>query len=203
VILTIAFNLLDTTLTGLLGVSLLILFGIVREADIVNVLRTCGSTFALLFGGMIVARTLTSSGIFEGLGAFFLKQTRGSGKRFLLGLTILVTVPCMFLPYATAVLLLAPIIITVASALKVDIVPPLNLTAIISNSIGLLTLVGDPATFLVGSSIGMTFTQYLRQASSGGLLALLVLIPLLPWVLKEIWQIRIELPETTDPILIQ
>ena len=59
--------------------------------------------------------------------------------------------------------LVAPIIIRVASALKVDLAAPLVLTAIVSNSAGLLTLVGDPATFLVGSSIGMTFPSILDK----------------------------------------
>jgi Na+/H+ antiporter NhaD/arsenite permease-like protein len=42
------------------------------------------------------------------------------------------------------VILLAPVIIRVATALEVDFVGPMVLTAIVSNSAGLLTLVGDP-----------------------------------------------------------
>jgi Na+/H+ antiporter NhaD/arsenite permease-like protein len=101
----------------------------------------------------------------------------------------------MFVPNATTVLLLAPIIIRVANVLKIDFVAPLVLTAIISNSAGLLTLVGDPATFLVGTSINMTFTEYLKRVSAGGLIALLVLIPLLPFVMKDIWRIQLTLPD--------
>ena len=95
---------------------------------------------------------------------------------------------CAFLPNATTVLLVAPIVIRVASALKVDLAAPLVLTAIVSNSAGLLILVGDPATFLVGSSIGMTFTHYLRQVSLGGVLSLLMMVPLLPWFMGNIWR---------------
>jgi Na+/H+ antiporter NhaD/arsenite permease-like protein len=73
------------------------------------------------------------------------------------------------------------------------------LTAIVSNSAGLLTLVGDPATFLVGSSIGMTFGQYLRSVSLGGLLSVLVVIPLLPRVMPEIWRVQRELPADLRP----
>jgi len=195
VILAIAFNILDLALAGLLGVSVLIVFGILTQGDIINVVKMSGSTFALLFGGMIVARTLTTSGIFEFLGALFLRKTRGRGKRFLLGLVILVAIPCMFLPNATTVLLLAPIIIRVAAVLKIDIIAPLVLTAIISNSAGLLTLVGDPATFLVGTSINITFIEYFKRVSAGGLVSLLVLIPLLPLIMKDIWRIELTLPD--------
>jgi Na+/H+ antiporter NhaD/arsenite permease-like protein len=195
VILIIAFNILDIALAGMLGVSALIVFGILTLDDILNIVRTSGSTMALLFGGMIVARTLRPSGIFDRIGVQFLLVTRGSGKRFLLGLIMLVTVPCMFLPNATTVMLLAPVIIRVANVLKIDFVGPLVLTAIISNSAGLLTLVGDPATFLVGSSIGMTFTQYLIRVSLGGVMALVVLVPFLPWVMKEVWRVETALPK--------
>jgi Na+/H+ antiporter NhaD/arsenite permease-like protein len=60
----------------------------------------------------------------------------------------------------------------------------------VSNAAGLLTLVGDPATFIVGSAIGMTFTQYLRQVSFGGVLAVLVIVPLLPRLMPEVWNTR-------------
>jgi Na+/H+ antiporter NhaD/arsenite permease-like protein len=68
------------------------------------------------------------------------------------------------------------------------------LAAIVSNSAGLLTLVGDPATFLVGSSISMTFPGYLRNVSLGGVLALLVVVPLLPRLMPEVWNARRALP---------
>ena len=195
VLLVIVFDLLDMALAALLGVSALSAVGVFALQDILNVVRIFGGPLALLFGGMVVARTLMPTGLFDYIGNVFLRATRGSGKRFLLGVIVLV-VSCAFLPNATTVLLLAPIVIRVASALKVDIVAPLVLIAIVSNSAGLLILVGDPATFLVGNSIGMTFTEYLRRVSLGGLLSLLVIVPLLPWVMRSIW--RTQCPVTAD-----
>lgn len=190
VIVVIAFDIIDMVLAALLGVSILIIAGIYSSEDLLNLTRTAGGPIALLFGGMVVARTLTPTGIFEYVGTIFLKATRGSGKRFLLGLFILVAPLCAILPNATTVILLAPVIIRVSLALKVDFMGPMILTAIISNSAGLLTLVGDPATFLVGSSIGLTFNQYLQKVSLGGLVAVLVLLPLMPLVMKDLWRTR-------------
>jgi Na+/H+ antiporter NhaD/arsenite permease-like protein len=194
VILVIAFNVLDMTLAALLGVSILFFFGAFTSQEFLHASQTAGGPIALLFGGMVVARTLTPTGIFDLIGSRFLKATGGSGKRFLLGLIVLVAPVCAFLPNATVVILMAPIIIRVAKELDVDFIGPLVLTAIVSNSAGLLTLVGDPATFLVGSSIGMTFGQYLTKVSIGGLMSVLVLIPILPWVMRDIWNVRRTLP---------
>jgi Na+/H+ antiporter NhaD/arsenite permease-like protein len=198
-ILAIAFNLIDMTLAALLGASVLLALGILTQQDITNSIKFSEGMLSLLFGGMVVARTLVPTGIFEHVGTRFLLATGGSGKRFLLMLVAMVATICAFLPNATTVILLAPIIIRVSVALEVDFVGPMILTAIVSNSAGLLTLVGDPATFLVGSSIGMTFGQYLRHVSLGGLLAVLIVIPLLPRVMPEIWNTRRELPADLHP----
>ena len=199
VIVLIAFDVLDIVLTALLGVTVLIVFGVVGENEVFGMVRTGGAPLALLFGGMVVARILAPTGIFEQLGTRFLLLTRGSGKRFLLGLMLLVAPVCALLPNATAVVLLAPVVIRVARALELGFVVPLILAAMISNAAGLLTLVGDPATFIVGSAIGMTFMDYLRRVSLGGLLAMLVMIPLLPVLARDIWTAQRELPADLKP----
>jgi Na+/H+ antiporter NhaD/arsenite permease-like protein len=199
VILAIALNLVDMALAALLGASVLLALGILTQQDILKSLSNSQSMLALLFGGMVVARTLKPTGIFEHFSVRFLRATRGSGRRYLLLLVALIAPICAFLPNATTVILVAPIIIRVAIALDVDFVAPMILTAIVSNSAGLLTLVGDPVTFLVGSSAGMTFTDYLRRVSLGGLLSLLVIVPLLPLLLPEVWRVRKALPADLEP----
>lgn len=199
VIVAIAFDLIDMLLAALLGVSFLTLLGIFDQRDILNVTRSAGGPIALLFGGMVVARVLVPTGIFDYVGSRYVLFTRGSGKRFLLSLFLLVGPLCAVLPNATTVILLAPIIIRVAKALRVDFTGPMIVTAIISNSAGLLTLVGDPATFLVGSAIGMTFMEYLRQVSLGGLLSVLVLVPLMPLLMRDIWKAQQPLPADLKP----
>jgi len=194
VIVAIAFDLVDMLVATLLGVSALVATAILGEQDILGALRTGGGPLSLLFGGMVVARTLAGTGIFDRVGAIYLRATRGSGKRFLLLLVALVAPLCAFLPNATTVILLAPIIVKVATRLEMDIVGPLIITAIVSNSSGLLTLVGDPATFLVGDSIGMSFGQYLKTVSLGGLLSVVVVVALIPLLMPGLWRVRRALP---------
>jgi Na+/H+ antiporter NhaD/arsenite permease-like protein len=202
VIVLIAFDLIDMAVAGLLGVCILLILGILQDDDLVAAFRTAGAPVALLFGGMVVARVLAKTGIFERVGNVYLRATRGNGKRFLLLLVLMVAVTCSVLPNATTVILLAPVIIRVAKELDLDFVGPMILTAIVSNSAGMLTLVGDPATFLVGSSIGMTFGYYLQKVSLGGLLAVFMVIPLLPVLMPQIWRARCTLPDeqATVPI---
>ena len=194
VIVAIAFDVIDMAVAALLGVCLMIALGILSSDDLLEAIRTAGGPLALLFGGMVVAHVLGKTGIFERIGARYLQATGGSGKRFLLLLIALVAPVCALLPNATTVILLAPIIVRVARELKVDFVAPLVLTAIVSNAAGMLTLVGDPATFLVGSSIGMSFMTYLQKVSFAGLLAVLVIVPLLPILMPSIWRAHSPMP---------
>ncbi len=197
VIIAIAADIIDMALAALLGCSVLALFGILDKPDVSAALETAGGPLALLFGGMVVARMLAMTGLFDRLGALMLRATHGSGKRYLILLVAVVAPVCALLPNATTVILLAPVIVGVARALKVSFVGPLVITAVVSNSAGMLTLVGDPATFLVGSSIGMSFGQYLQKVSLAGLLAVLVIIPLLPRLLPDVWNSRVEVAAET------
>lgn len=203
VILLIAFDLVDMAVAALLGVCVLIMFDILDSGDLIQIVQTASGPLALLFGGMVVARVISRTGIFEWLEDAVLHATAGSGKRLLLLIVALVALVCAVLPNATAVILVAPIIVGVCRALKVDFVGPLIITAIVSNAAGMLTLVGDPATFLVGSAIGLSFIDYLRLVSLGGLLALLVIVPLLPRLLPEVWTARVTLPPKRRPVTIE
>lgn len=195
VIVIIAFDLLDLALAGLIGLSMLVVFDALRFQDLQAAMNNGGGSIALLFGGMVVARTLVPTGIFDIVGAVFLRLTKGDGRRFLIGLMILVAPLCAFLPNATIVVLLGPVVVSVCRRLEVDFILPLILTAIISNTAGMLTLVGDPATFVIGTGIGLTFGGYLQKISLGGLAALLAILPLLPIVGRDIWRRRIDLGE--------
>ena len=199
VILLIALDVMDMAVAALLGVCILLALGLLNTDDLVEASKTAGGPLALLFGGMVVARVLAKTGVFERVGEKLLHATGGSGKRYLLLLVALVAPVCAFLPNATTVILVAPVIIRVARALKVDFVGPMILAAIVSNSAGMLTLVGDPATFLVGSSIGLSFGQYLQKVSLGGLLAVLAVVPLLPRLMPQVWGARVTLPPAGPP----
>jgi len=72
VILLIAFDVMDMMLVGLLGVSALTVTGVITAEDVSAVNRTAGGPITLLFGGMVVARVLAPTGIFERVGTLAL-----------------------------------------------------------------------------------------------------------------------------------
>jgi len=203
VIMAITFNWLDMTLAAMLGLCVLTVAGVIVQKDILKTVAASQGPLALLFGGMVVARVLVPTGIFDHLGTRFLILTRGSGKRFLLLLVALIAVVCAILPNATAVILVAPVIIRVCRELDVDFLGPMVLTAIVSNAAGLLTLVGDPATFFVGQAMGISFVGYLEKVSLGGVLAIVTVVGLMPLLFSRAWNARCALAAGLRPTTIR
>jgi Na+/H+ antiporter NhaD/arsenite permease-like protein len=195
VILLIALDWLDMTVAGLVGVVVFMFTGVLTRDGTEAAIDMGRDSLALLFGGMVVARVLAPTGLFDAIGAAMLRLTAGSGRRLLIGLVFLTASVCAFLPNATVVLLMAPVIIRLAKAYNTDFVPLLVLTAIASNAAGLLTLVGDPATFIVGTAIRLSFVGYLQRVSLGGLMSVLVMLPMLPLLFRDLWRARLPQPE--------
>jgi Na+/H+ antiporter NhaD/arsenite permease-like protein len=85
-------------------------------------------------------------------------------------------------------MLLAPLIPPMAQEVGIDFVPLLILMVFVANSAGLLTLVGDPATYIVGDAVNIGFVEYLQRLSLGGGLAILTIVVMLPFLFPQIWQ---------------
>lgn len=188
VIVSIVAEWVELTVAAFLGALLLIGLNILTLPEAINYIARSHGTLGLFFGVMVLVRAFQPTQIFEYLGTQIIFFAKGKGKRLLLAIVGITTVICAVLPNATTVMLLAPLLPPIAAELGIDFVPLLILMVFVANSAGLLTLVGDPATFIVGESINMTFTDYLTRLSLGGAIAVGVIILMLPWLFRKIWQ---------------
>jgi Na+/H+ antiporter NhaD/arsenite permease-like protein len=190
VIALVAFDLIDVTVAGMIGVSTLLLTRVLVGDEVAPIVGQAGPTLARLFGGMVVARTLGPTGLFDRLSGELFRLSRGDGRRFLLGIVVLAAPLSAVLPNATVVILLASVVIGTSRKLGIDFVPPIILLVLVSNTAGLLTLVADPATFYVGSARAISFGQYLARFSPYAILAIIVVVALMPWTVGDIWRAR-------------
>jgi Na+/H+ antiporter NhaD/arsenite permease-like protein len=159
-IVALMLDVIDLAVGGMLAVAAMLAAGILDPADLVSGVSAAGPTLCLLFGGMVLVRILTPTGLFDRLGYLMVRFARGGGARLLIAFALAAIPTCAFLPNATVILLFAPILLRACARMGIDPVPPLVFLVAIANSSGLFTLVGDPATFIVGSGIGMSFDAY-------------------------------------------
>lgn len=188
VILAIVTEATHMTAAAMLGALLLVFTNVMSLSEAIDYIAKSYSTLALFLGVMVLIRTLEPTNIFAYLAGQMVKLARGSGKLLLLGTVGITTPICAVLPNATTVMLLAPLIPPLAQDIGIDFVPLLILMVVVSNSAGLLTLVGDPATFIVGDAINIGFNDYLLKVSFGGVLAIATIILLLPTLFRKTWK---------------
>ena len=177
------------TVAALLGAMVLVVFiHVLSLGEAVGYIGQSYSPLALFFGVMVLVRAFEPTKIFEYWATQMVLFARGQGKRLLLGVVGLTTVVTAFLPNATTVMLLAPLFPTLAEEIGVDCVPLLILLVITANSGSLLTLVGDPVTFIIGDAMGMGFLEYFWRLSLAGVVAVGTILVMLPWLFPKTWR---------------
>ena len=175
------------TIVAFLGALILVFTHVMTLKDAIEYISRSHGTLGLFFGVMVMVRAFEPTKVFDYLATQMVLLAKGKGKNLLLGIVAITTPICAVLPNATTVMLLAPLIPPMAEEVGVDFVPLLILMVFVANSSGLLTIVGDPATFIVGDAINMSFTDYLLKLSLGGAIAVAVILVILPWMFPEIW----------------
>jgi Na+/H+ antiporter NhaD/arsenite permease-like protein len=183
---------LHLTIAAFLGALLLVFTNVMTLTEAIAYISRSYPTLTLFFGVMVLVRAFEPTKVFEYLATQMVLLAKGKGKRLLLGIVGITTPICAFLPNATTVMLLAPLIPPMAQEVGVDFVPLLILMVFVANSAGLLTLVGDPATFIVGDAVNISFTDYLFRLSLGGVLAVVTVIVMLPFLFPKTWRKQLD-----------
>ncbi|MEG5045826.1 ArsB/NhaD family transporter [Microcoleus sp. B4-C1] len=180
------------TVAAFLGAVILVFTHVMTLNNAIEYISRSHATLGLFFGVMVMVRAFEPTKVFEYLATQIVILAKGKGKNLLLGIVAITTPLCAVLPNATTVMLLAPLIPPMAEEVGVDFVPLLILMVFVANSSGLLTIVGDPATFIVGDAINMSFADYLVKLSWGGAIALAVILVMLPWMFRDIWNKKLD-----------
>jgi len=118
-------------------------------------------TLGLLLGMMILVAMLEPTGFFQYLAVLAARASKGQPMRLFVLLGSVTTVLSMFLDNVTTVVLIAPVTLLISEILGVSAIPYLIAEALLSNTGGVATLVGDPPNVLIGSAAGFSFVDFL------------------------------------------
>ncbi|HAV75960.1 MAG TPA: citrate transporter [Anaerolineae bacterium] len=121
-------------------------------------------TLGLLLGMMIIVAMLEPTGFFEYLAVLAARASRGDPVRLFVLLGTVTTVLSMFLDNVTTVVLIAPVTLLISEILGVSAIPYLVAEALLSNTGGVATLVGDPPNILIGSAANLSFNDFLTNS---------------------------------------
>ncbi len=147
---------------AILGAVLMVLLGLVLNFySQEEALRAIDfNTLALLFGMMVIVAVLRRTGYFEYVAILVAKRTKGNPWILLVALGTITTVASLFLDNVTTVILMAPVTVLIAGILGISAIPLLMAEALLANTGGVATLVGDPPNILIGSAANLSFIDF-------------------------------------------
>ena len=167
---------LNRAVVALIGASVMIFAGILTQETALKGIDF--NTLALLIGMMIIVGICERSGMFQFVAIWAAKKVDANPRGLLAVLAIVTAVFSAFLDNVTTVLLIAPVTFQITRKLKVNPYPYLVLEIFASNIGGTATLIGDPPNILIGSSLDLTFMDFVKVLTPIVLVVMLVLIAL-------------------------
>jgi Na+/H+ antiporter NhaD/arsenite permease-like protein len=168
----IALELMHRTLAALLGAALIMFISYVVGTfnpgyfvlSFEDAMRAIDlNVIFLLMGMMIIVGVLKKTGLFQWLAYKSFAMARGN-IYILAGILMVVTaVASAFLDNVTTMLLMIPVTIEIAVALKLNPIALLIPEVFASNVGGTATLIGDPPNILIGSYANLSFGAFVTN----------------------------------------
>jgi len=154
---------IQRTIVAVVGAVLMVgvgsIYGFYTEKEAIAAVDY--ETLGLLLGMMLLVVLLQQTGFFEYLAIMAGRLSGGNPVRLFILLGVITTVLSMFLDNVTTVVLIAPVTILICELLSINPIPMLIGEALLSDTGGAGTLVGDPPNILIGAAAPFTFNDFL------------------------------------------
>ncbi|MGH8622818.1 MAG: SLC13 family permease, partial [Burkholderiales bacterium] len=160
-ILAVITNVVDSTLAALIGVAVMCWLGIMTEADAFKYVDW--NVMAILVGIWIIAGYFGKSGVPSWLSIQALKLSGGRPGFLVIILTFLAGVISMFVDNVVTILMMAPVALPLARAVKVPPVPVILMIGFGANFMGTALLIGDLPPQMLHSVAGAEFFDFIWQ----------------------------------------
>ena len=162
------------TIVGIVGAMLMIIFGILSQETAIHHIDF--NTLGLLMGMMIIVNITAETGVFNYMAIWAAQKVKANPMKLLLALATLTAVCSALLDNVTTVLLTVPVTFSITSQLKVDVKPFLMAQILASNIGGTATLVGDPPNIMIGSSVGLSFMDFIMNLTLPAIVIFIVTV---------------------------
>lgn len=156
----------------------------------------------LLGGMMTIVAIMIPTGGFQLLAYRIAELSKGRLFLLLAMMGSLVTFLSLLLDNVTTVVIFGPLIILICQSLRVNPIPYLLAAALLSDTGGVATLVGDPPNLMIGSAADIGFNTFLYHMGPIVLAAWLVILFFLRFLFrKELSVTPAQLEVPTEPLL--
>ena len=133
----------------------------------------------LLLGMMIFASILEICGFFEYVAIKAAKMSKGDPWRLIVLLGTFTTLLSLVIDNVTAIIIIAPVTLRICNKLEINPVPPLLAEAILSDTGGVASMVGDPPNVMIAAAAA---EEGLLAFSFNGFLFRLGILTFFAWI---------------------
>ncbi len=165
---------INRAIIALLGAGLMMFLGVLNQDLAVEGIDF--NTIFLLIGMMAIVAITKKTGIFQFVAIYSAKMVRGNPRALMFTLAIITAVFSALLDNVTTVMLIVPVTLLLTEQLKVSPYPFLFSQIFASNIGGMATLIGDPPNILIGSAVGLSFTDFLVNTGPLSLILMVLLL---------------------------
>lgn len=191
---------LNRAIAAMSGAVLMVVLGLAMgfysEEEAVAAVDT--NTLGLLLGMMILVALLEPTGFFQYLAVWVARLSKGRPVRLLVLLGVVTSVVSMFLDNVTTVVLIAPVTILICEILGLNPQPFLISEALLSDTAGVSTLVGDPPNVLIASAANLSFMDFLTHALPIVVVVWLIALMVIRLLFRKELAV---IPENSDAVL--
>lgn len=170
------------TTVAVAGAGILVLLGVLSQNEALKSIDF--NTIGLLTGMMIIVGIMRETGVFEYMAIKTAKRALGDPMKIMLGLSLITAAASALLDNVTTVLLIVPVTFSICARLDVSPVPMLVAEIFASNIGGTATLIGDPPNIMIGSAVGLGFSDFLINLGPVVVIILGVTMGVLVWVYR-------------------
>jgi len=157
---------------AVLGATLMVGTGVLTESDLASAINW--QALGVLLGMFIIASSLREAGFFEWVGLHLARSVDAHPIRMYVLLPLMTAGMASLLDIVTVALFIVPLTVEVFEGLEIDPVPFVIAEVLAANIGGIATMVGDPTNIIIGSSLGLTFNQFLQNTAPIALAAIAV-----------------------------
>ena len=133
----------------------------------------------LLLGMMVFASILELCGFFEFVAVKAAKMSGGDPWRLIVLLGTFTTLISLVIDNVTAIIIIAPVTLRICNKLEINPIPPLLAEAILSDTGGVASMVGDPPNVMIAAE---AHSMGLEQFGFNGFLFRLGILTLIAWI---------------------
>ena len=158
-ILAVVTNVIDSTAAGLIGVVVMVWVGVMTETDAFTLVDW--NVMAILVGIWMIAGYFGKSGVPSWLSVQALRLSGGRPGLLVMILSFLAGVISMFVDNVVTILMMAPVALPLARALKIPATPLVLMIGFSANFMGTALLLGDLPPQMLHSVSGVEFRDFI------------------------------------------